>query len=90
MLSFSQEKDLTKTDNEKIDFINKLNEAKKNERKYKKEIKLLRMEKKALELKTTDANKYFQTETEKILLKAVEKITERINRPTKTKLYRPI
>ena len=90
MLSFSQEKDLTKTDNEKIDFINKLNEAKKNERKYKKEIKLLRMEKKALELKTTDANKYFQAESEKILLKAVEKITERINRPTKTKLYRPI
>lgn len=90
MISFSQDKDIAKVDTEKIDFINKLNEAKKAERKYKKEIKLLKMENKALELKTIDANKYFVTETEKIIEKAVEKISERINRPTKTKLYRPI
>ena len=92
MLSFSQfnDKDFLKNENEKVEFINKLNEAKKNEKKYKKEIKLLKMEKKALELKTTDSDRYFQAETEKILIKAIEKITERVNRPTKTKLYRPI
>lgn len=44
ILNFA-EKDIVRNDEEKIEFINKYNEAKKNEKKYKKEIKILKLEK---------------------------------------------
>ena len=46
-----QEKDIMKNEVEKIEFINKYNQAKEKEKKYKKEVKNLKIERKQLQLK---------------------------------------
>jgi len=46
-----QEKDIMKNEVEKTEFINKYNQAKEKEKKYKKEVKNLKIERKQLQLK---------------------------------------
>lgn len=80
------EKDVCQNENEKLEFINKYTEAKKKEKKYRKEVKILKMEKKQLQLKTQDVDKHLQIEAEKIIDKANLKIKEKIEKSSKPKL----
>ena len=80
------EKDICQNENEKLEFINKYTEAKKKEKKYRKEVKILKMEKKQLQMKTQDVDKHLQLEADKIIDKATGKIQEKIDKSSKPKL----
>lgn len=86
--SFPQfnEKDLVKSKTENIDFVDKYNDIKEKEKKYKKEVKVLKLEKKQLKMKTEDVDKHLQIEADKIIDKAMGKIQDKINSCNKPKL----
>lgn len=84
------EKDLCQNSAEKAEFISKFNEAKQKEKKYKKEVKILKMEKKQLQLKTEDVDKHLQEQAEKIITKAIVKIQDKLESSSKPKLGRVI
>lgn len=84
------EKDLCKDETEKIEFINKYNEAKKKEKRYRKEVKILKMEKKQLQLKTEDVDKHLQIEAEKVIERTLVKLQEKQEAHGKSKINRTL
>jgi len=79
------EKDLCKGEQEKEQFMNKYNSVRKKEKKYKKEVKVLRMEKKKLQLKTKDVDRHMRGETEKLIDQAISSLKERAAETEKVK-----
>jgi hypothetical protein len=80
------EKEIVKTKTDHIDFVNKYNESKEKEKKYRKEVRVLRLEKKQLKIKSEDVDRHLQTEADKIIDKAMGKLQEKIHNNAKPKL----
>ncbi|CAI2387136.1 unnamed protein product [Moneuplotes crassus] len=74
------EKDIVKNDTEKLEFINKYQQAKEREKKYRKELKVLKLEKKQLLIKNEDVDQHLQDESHKIIEKAMVKIQDKIDK----------
>ncbi|CAI2387057.1 unnamed protein product [Moneuplotes crassus] len=74
------EKDIVKNEDDKIEFVNKYQQAKSKEKKYRKELKVLKLERKQLQLKTEDVDQHLKEESHKIIDKAMAKINDKIEK----------